>query len=211
MLSSLRDYLDSELLSEAATKYIETEAGISKAMNSLVATLLAGVLEKCGDTHTLDIVYHQVRQFDPSVLNQLKKITVEGIPFELGLESSVTTFLQTVLGSKAPAIVNALASFSGTKPSTVQALMIPGACLVTGLLSKKIREEEVPALGLARYLVHQRNSIHSLLPAGVAGLLGISGNASGYQETSGQRPAWFMVLILVLLLGLALLYFLRPT
>ncbi len=208
ILDSLKEHISPELLSETAKIYGENETGVFKTISCLVPTILAGLLEKCGDSHAIDAVFNSLRNFDPKILQQLNQLVdgnsaAQNTPMEIGAQLNSTIF-----GAKIPAITNAVAAFSGVKPSTATALLGFTTPMVMALLSQKINTEGLRPSGLVRYLLGERNRIVSLLPAGVGSLLGMA-NIEGIGARD-ERPIaglrWLWILLALIVLGGVLAY-----
>ncbi len=211
ILESLKEHISPELLSEAARIYGENEIGIYKATSSLGPTILAGLLEKSGDSHEIGNIFDSLRNFDPAILNKLGSLLDSGNLSQHDPNGVSGQLLGTIFGAKIPAITNAVASFSGVKQSTVSSLLGLAGPLVMGLLSKKIKEEGLNAFSLVSHLLSQRNSIISLLPAGVGSLLGMANVDRGNNFGDAKSKAgmgWFWPLLLLIGLGAGVVYYL---
>lgn len=79
------------------------------------------------------------------------------------------------------------------------------------LLNKKISAEGLNASKLVGYLLAQRNTIVSLLPAGVGSTLGMAnaGHGNTNQGKASIGMGWVWSLLLLLGLGIAIIYFLN--
>lgn len=201
ILDSIKGQITPEMIRRSAKVYGESEIGISKVIGSLAPTLLAGLLEKCHDPLEASSIFNTLKNFDPSTLHILDNDSKD---FSNQLS-------HTIFGAKATAIVNAVASFSGGKPATVSSLTGFVELHIMGLLHKKISAEGLDAPGLARYLLGQKASFTSLLPASVVSVLGAAGitNEEGAQEKPSTGLAWFWPLLLLLGMGMALVVFLK--
>jgi len=211
ILDSVRDYLSPELLGEAAKIYGENEAGIGKAIGSLAPTILAGLLEKSGDSHAIDNIFSTLRNFNPAILDNLGSLLGGGNLAQNDPKDISGQLLSVIFGAKVPAITNAVASFSGIKQSSASSLLGLAGPLVMALLSKKISAEGLNASKLVGYLLSQRNTIVSLLPAGVGSLLGMAnaGHGNTNQGKASIGLGWVWPLLLLLGLGVAIIYFLN--
>jgi OOP family OmpA-OmpF porin len=211
ILDSVRDYLSPELLGEAANIYGENEAGIAKAIGSLAPTILAGLLEKSGDSHAIDNIFSTLRNFNPAILDNLGSLLGGGNLSHNDPKDDSGRLLSVIFGAKVPAITNAVASFSGIKQSSASSLLGLAGPLVMALLNKKISAEGLNASKLVGYLLSQRNTIVSLLPAGVGSLLGMAnaGHGNTNQGKASIGMGWVWSLLLLLGLGVAIIYFLN--
>lgn len=208
ILEEVKQALTPEFLSEAAIQYSETEVGIAKTISSLTPTILLGLLEKCGDSHQIDGLFESLSNFGAG---QTVKTGVD-VPSNQDSKNTVGQFLGVLFGAKGPAITNAVAAFSGVKPSTVMGLLNFSGSLVMEILSNKIKTEKLNASSLVRYLLSERSNLMSVVPAGVGSLLGLSN--IGYSEYSGGESTglgkgWIWVLVLIIALGLGIVYFMK--
>lgn len=211
ILDSVRDCLSPDILSEAAKIYDESEVGIAKSIGSLAPTILAGLLEKSGDSHAIDNIFNVLRNFNPAILDNLGSLLGGGNLAQNDPKDISGQLLGVIFGAKVPAITNAVASFSGIKQSSASSLLGLAGPLVMALLSKKIHAEGLNASKLVEYLLSQRSSIVSLLPAGVGSLLGMAnaGHGNTNQGEAGIGKGWVWSLLLLLGLGVAIIYFLN--
>ena len=211
IFDSLKEHLNPDLIGEAAKIYGESEIGIYKTITSLVPTILAGLLEKCGDSHSIDNIFGSLRNFDPAILNNLGSLLGGGNLAHNDPKDVSGQLLGTIFGAKVPAIANAVASFSGVKQSTASSLLGLAGPLTMGLLSKKISADGLNPFSLVSYLLSQRNTLVSMLPAGVGSLLGMSnagyGNSFAEEKSTGGM-GWLWPLLLLLALGIGIVYFL---
>ncbi len=210
ILDTIKTYLSPELLSEAANIYGENEAGISKAVSSLAPAILAGVLEKSGDSHAIDNVFKALRNFDPAILGNLGSLLGGGNLAHNDPKDASGQLLSTIFGAKVPAIVNATASFSGVKQSTASSLLGLAGPMVMGILSQKINTEGLNASGMVSYLLSQKSNFMSVLPSGISAMLGMtnSGNGAKNEQSTGGM-GWFWPLLLLLGLGAAIAFYLK--
>lgn len=208
VLDALKEYINPELLSEAAILYGENEAGIAKALGAIAPAILGGLLEKSGDSHAIDQIFNTVRNFNPAILERLGNLlTVESSDQDEPKRIS-DALLKTIFGAKIPAITNAVAAFSGVKTSTVTALLTLAGPMVLGFLSTKIKAEGLNASGLVRYLLSQKPNFVSVLPASVSAMLGLyRGESGGVQDQTNFKWLWPVLLLLVV--GAVVIFYLK--
>jgi OOP family OmpA-OmpF porin len=202
ILDSLKEHISPELLSEAAKIYGENETGVFKTISCLAPTILAGLLEKCGDSHAIDPVFNSLRNFDTNILQRLDQLVDGNNPAQNKPREIAAQLNSTIFGAKIPAITNAVAAFSGVKPSTATALLGFTSPMVMALLSQKINAEGLRSSALVRYLLGERSRIVSLLPAGVGSLLGMANidgiGARDERPMAGLRWLWILLALIVL-------------
>ncbi|MDO8365733.1 MAG: DUF937 domain-containing protein [Saprospiraceae bacterium] len=212
ILDAVKEQLSPELLTEAAKIYGENEAGIFKAIGSLAPAILAGILQKSGDSHSMDNVFSSIRDFDPAILGNLGSLLEQGNLAQHDPRNISGHLIGTIFGAKVPAITNAVASFSGVKQSSASALLGLTGPLVMGLLSKKINADGLRPTGLVGYLLSQKSNFMSVLPSGIASLLGMVNSGIGNQpgtEKSMGGMGWFWPLLLLLGIGSAIVFFMK--
>jgi len=212
ILDSLKEYLSPELLNEAAKIYGENEAGISKAVGSLAPAILAGILQKSGDSHSIDDIFTAIRDFNPAILGNLGSLLGGGNLAQNDPKDASGHLLGTIFGAKIPAIASSVASFSGVKQSTATSLLGLAGPLVMGLLSQKISADGLKPTGLVGYLLSQKSNFMSVLPSSTASLLGFVnsgiGNQSGSENAMGGI-GWFWPLMFLLALGAVTIFYVK--
>jgi hypothetical protein len=210
MLDQVKENISSEFINESATFYGENETGIAKAISCIAPSILAGVLEKSGDSHSIDTIFSTLKNFDPSVANHLSALIGEPSQKQKQTKDTFAHLSDLIFGAKTPAITNAVASFSGVKQSSASALLGIGGPLVMALLSKKINEEGLNSSTLVRYLLAQKPIFMGVLPAGIASLLGLV-NAGNNSNSEGSMSGKVWVWLILLLIGLVgiIIFFLK--
>lgn len=209
LIDSIKTYVTPELLGQAAGLLGENEGGISKAIGGLAPVLLAGLLDKTGDPNAADGIFQMLGGFDSGALNRLDKLIGGGNLAHNDPKDAAGHLIGTVFGAKVPAITNAVAAFSGTKPSTVSALLGMTGSLVMGILSDRIRNEGLSASGLANALQDEKNSILGALPTGLGSVLGLALAPETPAEPAATGNNWLWPLLLLLGLGGGIIYYLK--
>lgn len=212
LLDSIKEHISPELIGQAAQLLGENESGISQALGGLAPTILAGLLNKTGDSNTMGSIFNLLSNFDSGILNNLGSLIGGGNLAHNDPKDVSGQLLGTLFGSKVPAITNSISSFSGVKSSTASSLLGLVGPLVMGVLSKKISGGGLNVSGLANMLLGEKNSILGALPSGLGSVLGLMG--SGATSTSSAEPAstgnkWLWPLLLLLGLGGGIMYYLK--
>ena len=214
LLDSLREFVTPQLLYEAANFYGEKDHNISMALGGLAPTILAGMLSKTGDANAMGSIFNTLSNFNPTILDNLGSLIGGGNLSHNDPKDEAGHFFSFLFGDKVPAIANAVAAFSGTKTSTVSHLLGVAGPLVMGILSKRINKEGLNVSGLSNLLNNEKNGILSVLPAGIASLMGLTvDRPSAY--TAQEDPSasigtrWLMPLLLLLGLGAAIMFYAR--
>jgi OOP family OmpA-OmpF porin len=213
LIDSIREYITPELLTSAAERHGEPENGISKAIGALVPTVLAGLLQKSGDSGAMNSIFNLLSRSDSAVLDnpaallrgdRLTQDEPNGLFGEL---------LGMLFGSRVPAMNNAVSSYAGVQSSTVSSLLGLVGPLIMGVLSKRINTGGLSLSGLVNLLKGESASIMSALPSGVGTELG--SRSLGDRPTPGTAlPAatgnrWLWPVLLLAALAAAIIFFLR--
>lgn len=212
LLDSIKEYITPELIGHAANLLGENEGGISKAIGGLAPTILAGLLDKTGDSNAMGSIFNALSNFDPGILGNLGGLIGGGNLAHNDPKDAAGQLLGTLFGPKVPAVTNAVASFSGTKSSSVSTLLGMVGPLVMGLLSKKINTNGLNVSGLANLLLGEKNSILGALPTGLGSILGLADIGGGATPDSAEVATgnrWLWPLLLLLGLGGGIMYYLK--
>lgn len=209
LLDSIKEHLTPALIGQAATRFGENEGGISKALGGLAPTLLAGILNKTSDADAMDSIFNSLKNFDAAALDNLASLLEGGNLARNDPKDAAGHLLGALFGAKVPAITNAMAAFSGTKPSTVSSLLGIVGPLVMGVLSKKISAGNVSVSGFTNLIISEKNSILGVLPTGLGSIIGLAdlGEDSATESATGSR--WLWPLLLLLGLGGGIIFYLR--
>lgn len=214
LIETIREYITPGLLTEAAQLHDESENGISKAIGGLVPSLLAGLLQKTSDAGAMGSIFSQLSKFDPAVLTHPAALLAPGNLAHNDPKDASGQLLGLLFGSKVPAMINAISSFAGVKPSTTSSLLGLVGPLLMGILSKKISSGGLNLSGLANLLKGEQNNILGIMPTGLRSVLGMgdmetssTAATSETEATTGNR--WLWPLLLLLGLGVAIIYYLK--
>ena len=213
LIETIREYITPELLVHYARLHGEPENNVSRGIGGLVPSMLAGLLQKTGDAGAMGSIFSMLSAFDPAVLNDPAGLLQPGTPTQNDPKDASGQMLGLLFGAKVPAMTNAVSSFAGLRPATTSSLLGVVGPLVMGVLSKKISAGGLNLSGLVNLLKGDQHNIMGLLPAGLGAVLGISDLSSSQPEqtalaaTTGQR--WLWPLLLLLLLGAGIIYYLK--
>ncbi len=213
LLDAVKGYVTPELVSSASAMLGENPAGISKALEAAVPSLLQGVVSKGGSDSS-------------GLLDLAKQAAGSGVMDNLGgllggnnsnLLNMGTGILSSLFGSKTSMLSNLIASFAGIKPSSTSSLLSSLAPLALGVIGKQALSSGLDAKGLSSLLSSQKDSVAKSIPAG----LNLSSifdepkrvhatvkEAYSVPEKKAGLPAWLLPLLLVVLGGLLLWYLL---
>ncbi|MFB9054042.1 DUF937 domain-containing protein [Formosa undariae] len=168
LLKSLNNYITPDLITQASDTLGETESNVYKTMSSAIPTLLIGLLNKCKDITTMDMIMSLVNSNDldtsgvlldlpRSLSSDRKKSTVE----------AGTTMLNLLFGNKQSGLFDILGGASGVKKTSVSRIM-----LMTGpMILAYIRKSGYTLDTLKIALLFQEDEIIKNVPAELPGFL----------------------------------------
>jgi OmpA-OmpF porin, OOP family len=219
LLDSIKSYVTPEIVSQAAALLGENESGVGKAIGGLAPTILAGILNKSGDSNAMGNVFSMLsNNSNAGFLENLGGLVGGGNLAHDDPKDIAGSLMGTLFGGKVPAIINALSSFSGIKSSSTSTLLGMVGPLVMGVIGKKIKSDGLNVSGLLNLLGNEKSSILGALPGGMGAIMGLAsglggGNTGGniatpdVETASGNR--WIWPLLLLAGLGAGIVYYMK--
>ncbi|MBK6390205.1 MAG: DUF937 domain-containing protein [Saprospiraceae bacterium] len=221
LLEMLQSQIGGELASQASKFLGESESNTSKAVGSILPTLLGSLAGKgsseSGARGILDFI--KTNNIDGSILSNLGGLFSGG----QGTDSLLNAgggILKFLVGDKLGSIVDVISNVAGVKTGSSSSLLKMAAPLLMGFVGKYIKEKSIDALGLKNLLGGQRDFISKGVPSALSSVLGLASTAGntastaskmtsggGSSNTSGGGNNMLKWLLPLLLLG-ALAYFL---
>lgn len=179
LLDSIQGYLTSSVVNAAASHLGESDAGVSKAVKGIIATLLSGMAGKAGDTGALGALFSMLTdKNNEGVLDNIGGLIGGGNLAHGDPKDLAGRLVGTLFGDKTGGILQAITAFSGLKSGSASSLLGLAGPLVMGVLGKKIAADHLSADGLKSLLMKESDSFRSALPAGVGDIMGL-GNFAG--------------------------------
>ncbi len=175
---SLSSLLDSHRLGELATRFGQPEPAIREGMESVVATVTAGLASRSNEPGSM----RQVIDLASEAAAEGMKMSAAATGGGSAPAAGGKRFLATLFGGNESRIADALGTSSGLRSETVSGLMATAAPLVLTAIGRQVREKGLTATGLAGLLQQERLNIQQALPAGLASLLGTGRTGT---DTSG--------------------------
>lgn len=213
LLDTVKGLVTPELISSASSLLGENSTGVTKALDVAVPALLSGIVNKAGSDSSglLDMA---TKAAGSGVLDNVLGLFGGSGSSLLGLGS---TMLSGIFGDRADLLTNLISGFSGTKPSSASSLLSALAPLALGTIGKHALTNGLDAKGLAGLLGGQKETIRKALPEGLnlASVLNVPAVKPQVREAVAQvaepekkgMPGWLLPLLLVLLGGLLIWYF----
>lgn len=179
LLDSFRNLLTPDTVSSVASRFGESESGISRGLTSGFGAILLGLLNKTSDTGAMRDVHGLVTEATAGT---------DG-PAEGGLTSLLgggtaavgtlgSRLLSMVFGGNGAAVSDAIGRTSGVKSTTASSILSILAPVVLGILGRRVRDEGLSANGLTSLLTNEAGSIRNMAPAGLASLIGLGTSAA---------------------------------
>ena len=210
ILDTIYKHLAPQNIAAIARQLGENEGATAKAISGLAATLLAGLLQKAGDTEGITRVFHDLEQFPTDIDSKLEDLLKTGKLPHHGPSDASGHLLSQLFGAKVPSVINGVAAFSGVQSSSVSSLLGIAGPYVMSLLAQRIQSGTLNVAGFVNLLRADESRILSTVPSGLGAVLGFHPETTATEavpQTNGGR--WAMSLLLLLGLGIALLFGIR--
>lgn len=224
----VKNYATNEMVSKASSFLGENEGGVSKAVSGLIPSLLGGLMSKATSSEAgAEEVYQSAKAAnDGGFLGNLGSLFGNADILSRG-----TSLFNGLFGGRSGSIVDAITNFAGIKSSSSSSLISLLLPLISGVLGKHSRENNLGASGLASFLGNQRANIQNALPSGLGSISSVLGlntvgdnaretvaevkektsTAYNYAEDKTERTGggmkWLLPLLLIAALALGLWYF----
>jgi outer membrane protein OmpA-like peptidoglycan-associated protein len=214
LLESLKSLLTQEFIEQATANLGETTGNITKALSGVVPVVLNGVVEKASNSS--EEILDLAGKLSGSGLLE-NPAAVFSIPTVENAGDQGTSILTSLLGNQVSGISSSISSFSGIKTASAGKLMSAVAPLALGLAGKYAGMNNLPAAGLASWLNSQKETVRQAIPAnlnishfeGSSSAGAAAGTEEAFAHDHSNMPGWIMPLLLVLLGGLLVWYFMN--
>jgi outer membrane protein OmpA-like peptidoglycan-associated protein len=225
LIESIRDLFNNEFINRASSTLDESHDGIQKALGGIIPVILGGAVTKvnagdAGGVFTMARNAHSGGSISSMLSGDTSSLMAKGMDILSGL-----------FGNKTSMVANAISNYAGIKESSASSLMRLSSPIIMGKLGEHAQENNMDVSGFASFLNNQKDTILNALPAGlnVGSLLGLGsvtsmeGRATSLADQTRRRVtsdveyagrfkesksgSWVWPLALLLLVGLAVLYF----
>lgn len=187
LLNTVKGLFTNDVISQAAARLGESEQGVQKAVNSIIPTILTGLLYKAGPqgeaNGALNIAREAVGANSTStILSSLQSGTDSWV--SRGME-----WLQSLFGTKVSTVVGAVSTYAGIKAASANALLNAATPAALGVAGEYAADENLTGPDFLAYLNNQKDSILEAVPSGfnLAGLLGLGSLSELSKRLSGLR------------------------
>ena len=175
LIDTVKDYLTPDIMQKISSIIGETPGTAQKGMDSVIPALLTRVadLSSSADgasqlSNLIDKATNNNGNFLSNLAGQLSGGTATQTLLNTG-----SGILSTLFGDRLNGVISAITSALGTGSASVSSLMKIAAPLILSILAKERTARGMGTAGLASLLAEQKGSITRLLPAGLAGALGM--------------------------------------
>jgi outer membrane protein OmpA-like peptidoglycan-associated protein len=229
LLDSVKAIFNNEVVSKTASSLGESESGIQKALSGIVPVIFGGILSKSNSGEAASVLDMAKNAAGGGLMNTLKGLA-------MGDSNSIITrgmeMVRGIFGGHAGSVNKAIAGYSGIKESSANSLFAMAAPVALGKLGEHAEENNMNASGFSSFLESQKTYTINAMPSGlnlgsIPGLSALgswTGKASSTTSDLRQRTSsatdrsvsdarsggtkWLLPLILIVLVALALWYFL---
>lgn len=221
ILDMAKGLLGSGAMGELAGLLGEGEKETSKAFDVASSSILAGLMKKASSPKGAEDLMHNLRQFDPSVLDNAGSIFTGQSDAEQ--QSNWTSMgwdlISKLLGDNLTSILEMISKVTGIGQGSSKSLLSMLAPMILGVITKQVKSGNLDLAGLVDLLMGQSKQVAKAIPAdyqrqfGIADLLseGVeSARESGRQvtraaqETASAGASWIKTLVpLLIIAGLA--------
>jgi OmpA-OmpF porin, OOP family len=166
LLASLLHTLDHNSVAQVASSLGESEQGVSRGLESSVASVLGGMASKAEDTGALRGIMNLLPENtgDLSWTKLASGLATPGSP----VISLSKQLMSGIFGTGDTAVTSALSRESGIGAGSARTLLAMAAPMVIGFLSKRMKNEGLSTKDLGGILQRESGTIRSALPAGLS-------------------------------------------
>jgi len=214
LIELAKGYLTPDIIQKAASFVGESEPATQKAVNGIVPTLLAGLVNQAstsGGAEKLSRIL-DTGKYDGSALNNLGSLFSGGETTQKAVTQG-KDILSSLFGNKTEGLIDQIARFAGLRTGSATSLLSLILPLILSLLGRQRATIGQSPAALASLLGEQKGFLSGLLPAGIGSLMGWTGyEAARPRETIAsvepkrERESWFIPLLVlsgIVLAGLA--------
>ncbi len=145
------------LVSNAASKYGESESGVSKAIEGFLPAVLGGLSNNADNPLVLDAI---MNSSSPDILGNFDENSSNN--------SSIASVLTQIFGDKINGLVNSIAAYAGISNNSSSSLLHLVTGATVGSVSKYAVDNNLDKTGISNLLKDQQGIVSTLLPAGLS-------------------------------------------
>lgn len=211
LLDSVHEHLTPAFVAETAQWLGENDVHTAKALGAWSATILAGTLNYADHAKAINRIYNHLGHFPPDIMGKPEALLRSGNLSENDPKDVAGHLMGQLFGAKTPALINAIAAFSGASPKSVSETLGIAAPIVLSIMGQRVQTGALTISGLANTLRNDQTRILSALPSGLGSILDVH-DAPQTVDTamsSDTGAQWVWALALLIALGGGLLWVFR--
>ncbi len=157
IIDLIKGQLGPALVSNAASKYGESESGVSKAIEGFLPAVLGGLSNNADNPLVLDAI---MNSSSPDILGNLDENSSNN--------SSIASVLTQIFGDMINGLVNSIAAYAGISSNSSSSLLHLVTGATVGSVSKYAVDNNLDKTGISNLLKDQQGIVSTLLPAGLS-------------------------------------------
>ncbi|AZA58100.1 OmpA family protein [Chryseobacterium shandongense] len=157
IIDLIKGQLGPASVSNAASKYGESESGVSKAIEGFLPAVLGGLSNNADNPLVLDAI---MNSSSPDILGNLDENSSNN--------SSIASVLTQIFGDKINGLVNSIAAYAGISNNSSSSLLHLVTGATVGSVSKYAVDNNLDKTGISNLLKDQQGIVSTLLPAGLS-------------------------------------------
>src|SRR5262249_50683567 len=168
LIELAKGYLTPDIIQKAASFVGESEPATQKAVNGIVPTLLAGLVNQAstsGGAEKLSRIL-DTGKYDGSALNNLSSLFSGGETTQKAVTQG-KDILSSLFGNKTEGLIDQIARFAGLRTGSASSLLALILPLILNLLGRQRATIGQSPSALASLLGDQKGFLSGLLPAGI--------------------------------------------
>lgn len=157
IIDLIKGQLGPALVSQTASQYGESEAGITKAISGLLPAVVGGLANNSDNPLVLD-----------AIMNSSSPQILENPVGNSSNNSSVASVLTQIFGDKLNGLVNSVATYAGISNNSSSSLLHLVTGATVGTIGKYAADNNLDKAGISGLLNDQKGIVSTLLPAGLS-------------------------------------------
>jgi len=188
ILQSIQDQLSPELLSEIGKSVGESPQATKSALTQSLPALMGSAAAQASSPQGATSLFNLLRDHTPqagwasSTAGLLGRVTGDS-------SGAGSSFVSTLLGSKFNMLRDLIASRAGVRSESASSLLGTGGNLLMSSLGKQVAAQGLGAAGFGELLRSQIPHLQGLLPADLAGKLGLGNLLNRAAAPAGAAAA----------------------
>jgi len=184
IVDSLKEFITPELISKASSSFGESNSSITKGIDSLIPTVLGGLIKKSNNTNDFSGIFDMIKggaEKNSGLLDNLGSLVGGGNSAKDDPKDLSGRMMSSIFGNKVGGILDLVSSVAGLKRSSSSGLMGLVGPLAMSYLGRVVKNKALDAVGLGKFLRNDSSAVTRALPAGMSDLLGL-----GFAKNTGD-------------------------